>query len=257
MSRNKPSHNQKMVWLAVAPLATLGLLFSADNFLQSQKYSVEQLVWEGPFKHVSREQLEKAVLDKVKDNYFTVNLREIEDSVRAMPWVEGVSVGRVWPKTIKVSFREQELMARWGRKQWVNREGEIVNLPKNEVDASGLPRFSGPAGSEREVLEKYRQFGGQLASVSLSIRAMEMTARHMWRLQVADTASDDGASMTLFMDGKHAEAQLARFLRVYREQLEAQVGRIEYVDLRYPNGFALKQRETEAGSDTEQGKKGV
>ncbi len=257
MSKNKSTHNQKMVWLAVAPLATLGLLFGADNFLQSEKYSVEQLVWEGPFEHVSRAQLEKAVLDKVRDNYFTVNLREIEDSVKAMPWVEDVNVGRVWPKTIKVSFREQELMARWGKKRWVNQQGEIVNLPKNEVDAKGLPRFSGPKGSEKEVLAKYRQFGEQLASSALSIRAMTMTPRHMWRLRVANVADGEQGEMTLLMDGKHAESQLTRFLRVYRSQLKNQSEKIDYVDLRYPNGFALKPRETEANPALEQGNKGV
>lgn len=257
MSKNKSSHNQKLVWLAVTPLAATGLLFSADNFLQSQKYSVEQLVWEGPFRHVSRQQLENAVLDKVKDNYFTVNLRDIEDSVKAMPWVEDVNVGRVWPKTIKVSFREQELMARWGKKQWVNQEGEIVDLPNDEVDATGLPRFSGPAGSETEVLKKYRQFGGQLAAASLSIRSMEMTPRHMWKLRVATAASDEGEEMTLFMDGKHAETQLTRFLSVYQNQLKDRQGDIDYVDLRYPNGFALKPQQTQAKPVSEQGRKGV
>lgn len=257
MSRNKSNHNQKMVWLAVAPLATLGLLFSADNFLQSQKYSVEQLVWEGPFKHVSREQLEKAVLGKVKDNYFTVNLREIEDSVKSMPWVENVNVGRVWPKTIKVSFREQELMARWGRKQWINQEGEIVSLPKSEVDASGLPRFSGPAGSEAKVLDKYREFGKQLATASLSIRSMEMSPRQMWRLRVAAPGAGDGEDMTLFLDGAHAEAQLARFLLVYQDSLKDQKFTIDYVDLRYPNGFALKPRELERKTEPNADKQGV
>ena len=58
-----------------------------------------------------------------------------------------------------------------------------------------------------------------------------LSARHAWQLRLAN-----GLHLVLGRDADLAEARLRRFVEVY----PGAKSKNEYVDLRYPNGFALR-----------------
>jgi len=109
-----------------------------------------------------------------------------------------------------------------------------------------LPLFAGPAGTEGELTRRYRRFAELLAPLGAApgdgaIAAIVLTPRYAWQLRLAD-----GLSLELGRDGAEGvEQRLARFVAAYPESL----GRLpqrpaaearRHVDLRYPNGFALR-----------------
>jgi cell division protein FtsQ len=62
-----------------------------------------------------------------------------------------------------------------------------------------------------------------------------LTQRYAWQLRLAN-----GLHVMLGRDGDVAESRLRRFVEVYPETLGRMARKHEYVDLRYPNGFALR-----------------
>ena len=66
---------------------------------------------------------------------------------------------------------------------------------------------------------------------------MVLTPRYAWQLRL-----QDGMQVMLGRDApdRPVEARLARFVAVYAETVGKMQQQHAYVDLRYPNGFALR-----------------
>jgi len=60
-----------------------------------------------------------------------------------------------------------------------------------------------------------------------------LTARHAWQLRLGN-----GLHLMLGRDAELAEVRLRRFVEIYPSVEKRK--QHEYVDLRYPNGFALR-----------------
>jgi cell division protein FtsQ len=219
--------------LAAVALLVTGLA-AADWLLAPERFPVRSVRFEGPFRHVSREELEAAVLDLVRGNFLRVDLAAVQARVEQIPWVHRAEVRRVPPRDIAIRFTEQTPVARWGEAAYLNEEGEVVHLRGADLPAG--PRLAGPSGSAPAVLAQYRRFARLLAPAGLEIAALEMTARRSWRVELVQ-------GFTLVLGRGDAERALARFARVYPSALAAEAGRIQRVDLRYTNGFAVAWRQ--------------
>ena len=140
---------------------------------------------------------------------------------------------RVWPDGLEVSIEEHVALAHWGDNALVDTYGERFD---GHTDAK-LPTFVGPPGSEADVTRHYRTFAALLAPIGDPLVRVVLTPRYAWQLGLR--------SGLRVMLGREAgelpvEARLARFVAVYPQTLGKMPQRHEYVDLRYPNGFALR-----------------
>lgn len=223
---------------------TLALLFlavfsyGADWMLRAQNFPVRNVRFEGPFERVTPRELEAAVLDRVRGNFFLVDLEAVRTRVEALPWVREASVSRRLPRDLSVKFSEQRLVARWGEDAWVNAGGEVVRLD-GAATPEGLPRLSGPEGSAAQVWSAYAGFHAALAPAGLRLTGVALAPRHSWRLEARTT---EGERLTLVLDDTAPRRRLARFARVYPAALAARAAGVERVDLRYTNGFAVEWR---------------
>ena len=128
----------------VLAFATLVLL-AADTLLRPESFAVHSLSFEGEFRQVDQQALTAAVMESVRGNFFLLDLDTIRERARTVPWVHEVTVRRRWPDGVHIRFSEQQLVARWGKRGWVNAQGEYVNLQGREGPA-GLPLLIGPEG---------------------------------------------------------------------------------------------------------------
>jgi cell division protein FtsQ len=135
-----------------------------------------------------------------------------------------------------VKLEEHLALARWGRREdalLVDTHGDLFRADW-EAD---LPLFAGPAGSERELTRRYNEFRGLLAPLSLEPRQVLLNQRLAWQLRLAN-----GLVLQLGRDSANdpIRERLVRFVDAYPRTLGQMNRRLEYVDLRYPNGFALR-----------------
>jgi cell division protein FtsQ len=183
--------------------------------------------------HVTPAQVQAAVRSRVAGSFLAADLAAVRASVEALPWVRRASVRRVWPDRLEVSIEEHVALARWGERELVNTFGERFA----GVAETPLPLFVAPPGSEGEVALRYRNFAAALEPLGTSLERVVLTQRYAWQLRLAS-----GLHLMLGRDGEQAEARLRRFIAAY-PALERKKHH-EYVDLRYPNGFALRASET-------------
>src|SRR3954462_442672 len=177
----------------------------------------------------SRGEIEAALRGSMAGNFFSVSPGELRAALERLPWIRGASVRRIWPDTLEVELEEHVPFARWGGNALVNTYGEKFS----GKGAEALPLFIGPEGSEGEVTRRYVRFSQAAAALGSPLERVVLTARFAWQLRLGN-----GLNIMLGRDGDAAEARLKRFAEVYAASVPS--GKHEYVDLRYPNGFALR-----------------
>jgi cell division protein FtsQ len=246
--------NPRLLNLAANLLISLAALLFAFAGLQllvhSPLFPLREVVVRGELKNATAGDIENAV-EGVGGNFFAADLAAIRARLEQVAWVRHVDVRRVWPDRIEVKLEEHIAFARWGQVAGDPRPNGLVNTfgePFAAVlegdGAARLPLFTGPAGTEGEITRRYRRFVELLAPLSETagrvVTAIVLSPRFAWQLRTAD-----GLNLELGRDGAEpVEQRLARFVAAYPESLgrlppRAAAGS-RFVDLRYPNGFALR-----------------
>lgn len=227
-----------MMLLGVLALLA-GAALALDWLLRPDRFVIRHIHFEGPFQHVSREQLVQSVKDRAHGNFFAIDLDAVKAGVESLPWVYRASVRRQWPGALYIRFSEQRLVARWGAHDWINEAGELVRNIRADDAGPDVAQLAGPDGTHRQVLAGYRRFAALLAPLGQRPVELALGSRRTWRLRL------DG-DVLLLLGREHAEARLARFVQAYNHGLAQREDRIARVDLRYTNGFSVQWNDTSA-----------
>jgi cell division protein FtsQ len=212
-------------------------LFVLDWVLRPDTWPVRSVSYQGPFHHVTRQQLEQRTMSELSGNFLTADLPRVQRSVESLPWVAQAWVSRRWPDGVQVRFTEQKFVARWGKSAWVNGSGQVVALP-NQDGPKNVVRLNGPAGSAERVLDEFRTLAPMLASSGLTVDHLELTDRRTWQLQLHD-------GISLVFGHEPPKPAVQRFLDAY-PYLSRYMARIQRIDLRYENGFAVGWKDGKA-----------
>jgi cell division protein FtsQ len=230
-------HNPRLLESAARilfALAALLIVFAATQLvLRSSLFPLREITVLGTLRHTRGADIEAAARTRVTGNFFSVDLEQVRGAFERFPWVRRVDVRRVWPDALLVTLEEHVALARWGDEALVNSQGERFAASTDEP----LPSFSGPPGTEAELARRYRGFVALLAPLDAPLVHVTLTPRRAWQLRL-----ETGLRVVLGRDlpGDPVEARLARFVAAFPQTVARAQGRHEYVDLRYPNGFALR-----------------
>jgi cell division protein FtsQ len=219
-----------LVVAAVAMLAWGGIAWA----VRQPAFVIRHVVIDAPPVRVNPAHIAAVVREELRGTFFTMRLDEARASLQRVPWVKSVALRRRWPDRLEVSVSEHEPLARWNDSGLVDTEGEAFS-----ADFDGeLPQFTGPDGSASQITARFREFGATLATRSLAISELQLSPRGAWRLHTAGSAS-----LTIELGRNAPGEQLSRFAAYYTRTVGAlaRAGtRVEHVDLRYRNGFAVR-----------------
>lgn len=186
---------------------------------------------------VRRSEIERSLSGLLRGNFFSVNLEALRLSLEKLPWVRHAEVRRQWPARVEISIEEHQPAARWGdgAAQLVNTHGEVFAAPLSRE--MHLPLLSGPAGSSADVLRYYAEFAQALAPTGRRPEQVALSPRLAWLLKL-----EDGMQIELGREQAKApiSVRLQRFVEHYPTVTDARRPRPVAVDMRYPNGFALR-----------------
>jgi len=201
--------------------------------VQLPAFALREVQVDGELRRVTTEQVTDVVRREIKGNFFTLDLARTRGAFERLPWVRHADVRRQWPARVDVALEEHEPLARWDDAALVNTHGELFRA----AYGAALPRFSGPDDAVREMAIQYRYFRRSLAAVGESPAEVRVSPRRAWQLKLE-------SGTTLALGREDVEARLARFVGAYGS-VHARLGRrADYVDLRYPNGFAVRVPES-------------
>ena len=179
--------------------------------------------------HVTRAQIADLARTGLKGNFFTLNLRDARAAFEKLPWVRSVAVRRKWPDRLEVRLEEHVPLARWGDAGLVNMQGEVFRAAYD----GELPVFLGPPGSAKEIAIQYSFFRRALEPIGKKLAQVQVTPRRAWEIRLA-------GGTTIELGRERVEERLSKFIAVYDRSLGRLQRRIDYVDLRYGNGFAVR-----------------
>ena len=223
-------------------LSSAVLAWAAVNFAQRLPgFSLRQVVVQNRLQQVTPMQIDYAVRDAVSGNFFTVNLDTVRAAFEKLPWVRHADVRRRWPDTLELTIEEHVAAGRW---QQLDGESRLVN-DKGEVFAAAaegdLPSLAGPEGAASGVLGRYREFNQALAPLGRSLQSVALSPRQAWQLKL-----DDGLVLELGREeSQHPITdRMARFIASYQEVQQKVGAHLISIDMRYPNGFAVRATQT-------------
>ena len=217
--------------LAAAALLAWGAVAWA---VHQPAFALHRVVVDGNLARANRAHLERVIREELNGTFFTLSLAEARASLQRVSWVKSVALRRQWPDRLEVTIAEHEALARWNDAALVDTEGEVFSA---NFDGD-LPQFVGPDGSAADIARRYREFGAALRSRSLAISELRLSPRGGWQLRTTG-----GAALAIELGRSAPGEQLSRFVRYHTRTVGAlnRAGtRVDYVDLRYRNGFAVR-----------------
>lgn len=227
---NKP-HMLNLLANLMFGVAFIMVLYAALFLLiRTPLFPLKEIKVESHLQHVTQEQVRLIVSRYLKGNFFTVNLEKTREAFQKLPWARNVSVKRRWPNSLEISIEEHQALARWGNVALVNTHGELFTAASD----AELPTFYGPGDAVSNMAQAYTNYQEMLSGKQQKVNELILSPRGSWQL-----ATEGGLTIALGREGM--QQRLQRFLQVYDKTAASVGGKLTYVDLRYPNGFAVRR----------------
>ncbi len=189
---------------------------------------------EGEFKYLDKDQLREQAMPVVDGGFFSVDLVAVRNVLIDLPWVEDVSVRRQWPDQLLVRVMEKQPVVFWGKDGVLSSRGELFS--PGETLNENLPRMNGPEGLHSVMFKELSRMQAWLLETGLYIQEMELDARRSWTLTM-----QNGIELRLGRGNMYERLQ--RFASVYKNNFQSETRKIEHIDMRYTNGFAVAWKE--------------
>jgi len=225
---NWPALISAAATVATAAAAYVGTLWLMDR-------PIDSVVINGAFERVSAMQVKQALEPHVRTGFLSADLEAMRTDVVAIPWVSRATVRRRWPGVIELGVTEEEAVACWGSAGLLNADGRLFVTEAAHVPAE-LPRLSGPDGSEARVAALYFDIERRLEQRGLAAVRLALDARGAWTFELSN-------GIRVRLGGESLGQRLTRFFAALDGVVAPRVAEIEYVDMRYTNGFAIGWRD--------------
>lgn len=212
--------------------ALIYMLFVA--FKQSGLFPLRTVNIDGDLRYLKRDQVQLVVDKTMSGGFFTVNLPLIHHTFEQLAWVKEVRVRRRWPDKVDVNITEHKPLAKWGTSGIVSDQGVLFYGAISEA----LPVFIGPDNRAKEVAQAYEKYSQMLKKANLAIKQLQLTKRNAWQM-----VTNNG--ITIELGRTNMDVRMGKFIRAYNKHLVKLNRKIAYVDLRYPNGFAIRKPKVE------------
>jgi cell division protein FtsQ len=217
------------LFIAVVVLLWLAVVSMLDRPIQRAEIS-------GKFAQVSRVQIEQVLEPFSRKGFVSINLAAVKRALESIRWIDHARVERAWPDGLRVTVTEQVAVARWSplnaeQTGLLNTRGELFLPDARDVPAD-LPQLSGPAGTETQVAHLYRDTFPRLLTVGLNLTRVTLDERGAWDLQLSN-------GVAVRLGRQDVNARLERFISAASPVIATRSGEVEYVDMRYSNGFSI------------------
>jgi cell division protein FtsQ len=199
--------------------------------LKSASLPIKYVRTEGVYQYLSKYEIKTVLQPLVMTGFFDADMQAIHSAVSTLPWVDTVTVKRIWPDAIDIKVREKKPYARWGGNSLITERG-VIFTPKNIEQFQNLTVVTGPELQELKVLEIMKGIKTALADQSMELAEFSVNDRWAWKLRLA-------TGLEILLGRNEQLKKLQRFLKTLAVLKQEQVDEMAIVDLRYPNGYTV------------------
>jgi cell division protein FtsQ len=212
-----------------AGLIVIGAVYIAT--LWAMDRPIDAVVINGSFQRVTADRFEEYLAPHIRTGFLSANLNGMQDDLLSIPWVAKASVTRRWPGTIEVTIQEQQAAACWGDSGLLNVDGDLFIRKASHIPAE-LPRLNGPDGTEARVAALYFRIEEQLEHRGMGAVSLSLNRRGAWEFELS-------SGIRVRLGSRLVERRLDRFFVALDHVVAARSDNVDYVDMRYTNGFAI------------------
>ena len=223
---------RKRLLPAIASCVALAIFVAAAwaGYSAVASRPIERVIFAGELDRLPHADLE--ALSQAVQRASRPGLAAVRAAALRMPWVRDATVRRRFPDAVEITFEVHEAIARWDDERLVSADGRVFRADH----ADGLPRFRGPEGSAAAMARQYAAIARELAPLGSPIEELRLSQRGAWHAVLR-------SGLTLQLGRGDVAARLARFVAAW-PRLIAHEPEPQYVDLRYPGGYATRRAAT-------------
>lgn len=236
---NKPHLLNAIADLLILAAAAALLAAAAVWLVRVPALPILQVEFSNALPHTQRQEIEQVLPLALTGNFFSLNLEGVRGALETLPWVRRVEVRRIWPARLEVAVEEHRPTGRWGESgsELVDSYGDVFAAVPIGDELADLPLLFGPQGTAPEVLQRYAEFVDSFRAIGERPVQVTLSPRLAWQVRLTN-------GMLVEMGREQPRApvgvRLQRFIEVYPETVAKLAVRPAIVDLRYPNGFAMR-----------------
>jgi len=225
----------RLRWLGVISVFSVvsaGLYEGQRWLLDPSRFPLRHVHIHGELLNLDQTDVAKMVNSYLGQNFFALDIDALHATFAANPWIDRVSVRRLWPDTLAVSVRERTAFGCWGQNEMVAVNGQRFR-PSNVRQPGPWPQLVGPDGHEMNLISVWQEAEAVLNKVDLKLVRLVLDQRRAWSMQFAN-------GIEIYLGRENFAQRLRRFVDIYPRVLASQSDRIAVVDLRYTNGFTVR-----------------
>ena len=182
--------------------------------------------------HIARPELKNIVVKDINGGFFALDEKPIEKQLEQLPWVKSVSIQKIWPDILQINIDEKDPVVVWQNKNLVTALGKVFTPAINTVP-NFLPQLNGPDDQLKNVLQHYRDFNLDLIPLVLQVKGLTLTPRGAWDLTLSN-------GIRVLLGRNQVTSRFLRFIQFYPKVVGSKANKISQIDLRYPNGLAVR-----------------
>ena len=238
MSARRKQHRQKTGlkygrWFR--PLALIVIVVAGwqlSDHVPEVIMPIDSVQIEGRFEHLSQDDIRRKLEQELTGDYFTADISALRTTLLSMPWVQDASIRRQWPSSIHIRVVEKQPVAYWSDDALLSDRGEVFK-PASINRNMQMPVIMGPDGLHQKVWKFLVKLHTELSGLGLDVQKLVLDERRSWSMLLSN-------GVEVQLGRNDSEKRVQRFIKVFSMQNAPNIDDIEYIDLRYPNGFAMR-----------------
>ncbi len=227
--QTKPTGTWLVVLITFAVILTVRLVMMI--VAEPDFFPINVLKIKAPYHYLSREKIQKMVSPYLNKSFLVFSEENLAADFKKNPWVEKISVRKIWPDRVVVQIMERFPVAIWNN-MLISEKGDLFRPDEFEF-LSDKPRLFGPKHQEKEVLHIFEKLSKLLLAQDLSIKELRLRDNQSWEMVLNN-------GVVIRLGKRDIEERLLRFCKVYPKLFAMSFDRVSSIDLRYPNGIAVK-----------------
>lgn len=220
--------------LLILLLISLAILVTAIYILSKTDNTISKVdvVSNDGLEYISKQDLIDDITKISTKEWFDIDAESIKDSLYAINGVDYTLVKKVWPSTLVIYLFDREPLAYWGDSKILLSNMTVIE-PKVFNYKGNLPHIESTDVANRSyIFETYQDLNDIAKKSSLSILKIMYKGNQFSILLAND--------MQVMLGSSDLESRLRLFLKSYKGVKKYK--EVEYFDMRYSDGFAVKYK---------------
>ncbi|MFA9421053.1 MAG: cell division protein FtsQ/DivIB [Gammaproteobacteria bacterium] len=184
----------------------------------------------GSFQNIDEDKVASSLQQFIGEGFFSLDINRVQKTLGDKPWVEAVSIRRIWPDRLRIIIVENKPVARWDSDHLISDKAVVFRAQTK--DFAQLPEVYSASDSASQILRLYYELETRFGTMNEAVAVLRKDSRG-----ALDIELENGLKVKLGRDD--IERKIARFVAIYPQHIYPRRDQIQQLDLRYSNGFAV------------------